>query len=86
MRASIPALLALTIGCATGAVMRDVVAPARAEGQTGASYEYDVAVPGGSIEDCKKVLAQYGRQGWRLSAVHTASLTTAFFFERQLAK
>jgi len=87
MRASIPVLLALAVGCATGVVVHDVVAPARAQGQTGPSFEYDVV----HTTAPKTVAVKYGQQGWRL--VTTTYLNRGMpadeydlFFERQLAR
>lgn len=86
MRVSIPILLALTIGCATGAALRDVVAPARAQGQIGPSYEYD-AVWVADVTHNKEALTKYGREGWRLAAASQTSVSgTNLFFERQLTK
>ena len=53
MRVSIPVLLALTVGCATGALMRDVIAPARAQGQAGPSYEYDMVAIENMVDNDK---------------------------------
>jgi hypothetical protein len=90
MKRSIPLMLALTIGCATGAVVRDIVAPARAQGQTGPSYEYDVVVVQEYWSETakrKEILSKYGREGWRLaSATQTGSNLAMLYFERQLMR
>jgi hypothetical protein len=86
MRVSIPILLALAVGCATGAVMRDVVAPARAQGQAGANYEYDVVAVAHNIDDDKQALAKYGHEGWRLVATTDDGHYRRLYFERQLAR
>jgi hypothetical protein len=80
MKRSIPVLLALTIGCATGAAVRDIVAPARAQGQAGPSYEYDIVDY--NMWSAKDTVNKYGRQGWRLVQVSNAG----FYFERQLPR
>jgi hypothetical protein len=91
MKRSMPVLLALTIGCATGAVVRDVaiVAPARAQGQTGPSYEYEV-IPVAEFSVTtkrKEVVAKYGREGWRLTAATvTEGGWTTLYFERLLPR
>lgn len=78
-------VITLLVGCATGAVMRDVVAPARAQGQAGPNYEYDaVAVV---VNTRKEVLAKYGREGWRLvTATHATGVVgdhDVLYLERQ---
>jgi hypothetical protein len=83
MRASIPVLFALTIGCATGAVARDVVAPARAQGQVGPNYEYTTAIVKSDNSD-NDVLVKYGQQGWRLVAAAGTGSWRYLYFERQL--
>ena len=64
-------------------MVRDVVAPARAQGQAGPSYEYDVVVPRG-VDDAKAVTAKYGAQGWRLVAATASNYRDTLYFERQL--
>ena len=86
MRVSIPVLLALTVGSATGAVMRDVVAPARAQGQTGPSYEYDTVSVSDNIRPDKQTLAKYGREGWRLVTATQDGPWRQLYFERQTTK
>jgi hypothetical protein len=83
MKRSIPVLLALTVGCATGVVVRDVVAPVRAQGQAGPNYEYDVVKV--ESED-KEVLLKYGRQGWRLAAAFSVGSGHYLYLERQLPR
>ena len=90
-RSIIATTLALCVGCATGVAVRDVIVPARAQGQTGPNYEYDAVVVLESywenVEKRKEVLSKYGHEGWRLvsaNAVGGASLATALYFERQL--
>jgi hypothetical protein len=88
MKRSIPVLLALTIGCATGAAVRDIVAPARAQGQAGPNYEYDVVqvIDGDNASRRKEVLSKYSREGWRLVGVTTERGNHSLYFERQLPK
>jgi hypothetical protein len=83
-RIVIPTLM-LMIGCATGAVVREaIVAPARAQGQTGPNYEYEVVRARG--EEAKQVAMQYGAQGWRLvTATGGDSEPRTLYFERQKA-
>ena len=87
-RIVIPTLM-LMLGCATGAVVREVVAPARAQGQRGPNYEFEtVIVEENSREfaDRKKVLAQFGNQGWHLAAATSSGPEFTFYFERQKAQ
>ena len=82
MRKTLGIPLALLIGCAAGAGVRDLVAPARAQGQTGPSYEYETVFVA-QIDDDKPVLNEYGRKGWRLSATAAVGSGHSLFFERQ---
>jgi hypothetical protein len=89
MKRSILVLLALTAGCATGVVARDVlVVPARAQGQTGPSYEYavDAVVGSDGLEKRRQVLSRYGREGWRLAATTHESGNSYLYFERPLPR
>jgi hypothetical protein len=70
----------LLVGCATGAVVREVVAPARAQGQAGTNYEYDEVSRTRNANTEKPLMNQYGRQGWRL----VTATEGALYFERQL--
>ncbi len=78
-------VVALLVGCATGATVREMVAPARAQGQTGPSYEYEaVDVSNPHAEAVKAVAQQYGAQGWRLTAaMPRGSVQAILIFERQ---
>jgi hypothetical protein len=87
MKRTIVVLLTLVIGCATGAAVRDIVAPVRAQGQTGASYEYDavaIAEYWSELSKRKEVLTKYGREGWRLVSATSDKGATTLYFERQL--
>jgi hypothetical protein len=83
MTRTILTVVTLLVGCATGAVVREVVAPARAQGQAGPNYEYDVvwAKNAPDFNTAQQALTRHGQQGWRLVAV---SVPGNFFFERQL--
>jgi len=90
-RSIIATTLALCVGCATGVAIRDLVVPARAQGQTGPSYEYDVVNANiFRVEERKQVLARYGREGWRLvtaTRAHSAGFDhDMLYFERQLPR
>jgi hypothetical protein len=76
-------VITLLVGCATGAVVREVVAPARAQGQTGPSYELAVvwSKDAPDYKTVEQVLARYGQQGWRLVTVVPPG---HLYFERQL--
>jgi hypothetical protein len=77
--------LMLMVGCATGAAVRDLVAPARAQGQAGPSYQYEVVDSSSSSEEDKQILSKYGREGWRLVAVTMKASERRFlYFERPL--
>jgi hypothetical protein len=81
----IPVLLALAVGCATGGVVRDIVVPARAQGQRGPTYEYWQA------DNNAGVLEKAGREGWHLAAAvpvtaDGVTVSTRLFFERQLPR
>ena len=88
MRYSIIAAVGLMIGCSLGVAVRDLVVPARAQGQAGPVYEYHSTRlnndeifrdPGG----LDSVLNQHGRQGFRLAGVISlGSYTTMLAFER----
>jgi hypothetical protein len=84
-RIVIPTLM-LLIGCATGAVVREVVVPARAQGQTGPNYEYDVAEARSGLDAKKQLVSQYGQQGWRLVTASYTPSGTFLYFERQKAQ
>jgi hypothetical protein len=76
------------IGCATGVAVREaIVAPARAQGQTGPNYEYrSVHV---RAAEAQQTLDQFGREGWRLvNAAPVGQLLQyhALYFERQKAQ
>ena len=86
MRVSIPILLALSIGCATGALVHDVIAPARAQGQAGPNYEYDAVHVANSLDNDRAALAKYGQQGWRLVAATQDGPSRQLYFERQLPR
>lgn len=81
------ALIALLIGCAGGAALRQVVVPARAEGALGTNYQYDSVnlqqVFGLHFgpEEVNQVLNQYGQQGWRMVAFEGAFVV----FERPVS-
>jgi hypothetical protein len=85
MRASIPVLLALMIGCATGATVRDLVVPARAQNQLGPVFEYStVKLFNYNKADIDNALTQYSTQGWRLSATHQQTDFAGYLiFERE---
>jgi hypothetical protein len=74
----------LLVGCATGAVVREVVAPARAQGQAALSYEYDAVMVANGVENAKPILAQFCKQGWRLVTATQEGPFRTMFFERQL--
>jgi hypothetical protein len=88
MKRSIPALLALTIGCATGAAVRDIIVPARAQGQVGPNFEYDVVqvIDGDNASVRKQLLSKYGHEGWRLVGVTDNRGNHSLYFERQLPR
>jgi hypothetical protein len=79
-------VMTLLVGCATGAVVREVVAPARAQGQVGPNYEYQsVDLTNPAAQEINGITAKFGAQGFRLAAAlprgdHWATL----IFERQL--
>jgi hypothetical protein len=82
-------VITLLVGCATGAVVREVVAPARAQGQAGPSYEYRavyVQEDFDAVGKRQQVLTKYGQEGWRLAAAEGISNgnTRVLYFERQL--
>ena len=81
MKRAIPLLLALAIGCATGSVVRDVIAPARAQGQTGLCYAYQVVNAGNDPVEQQRVLSQYGKQGWRLTTMGVTGFRMLMYFE-----
>lgn len=84
MRKTLGIPLALLIGCATGVSVRDLVVPARAAGQTGPNYEYDVLRDGDGADAQKYLLAKYGREGWRLVSATQNGSYTYLYVERQL--
>jgi hypothetical protein len=81
-------VVTLLVGCATGAVVREAVAPARAQGPAGPTYEYhSVFVREDFTETAKRqqVLNNFGRTGWRLVATESAGDTYhTLHFERQV--
>lgn len=78
-RSIIATTLVLCVGCATGVAVRDLVVPARAQGQTGPSYEYDlVNTDTFSAQKRKQVLVRYGREGWRLAGVAYSGVELIF--------
>jgi hypothetical protein len=84
-------VVTLLVGCATGAVMREVVAPARAQGQVGPNYEYEMVEVYDDTKE-KGVLSRYGHEGWRLVSVTRRSGDRTgnpdareLYFERQAA-
>ena len=81
-RIVIPTLM-LLIGCAAGVAVREVVVPARAQGQAGPNYEYSV-VKG---FDADQNLPKYGQEGWRLVAVTSDNNGYKYlYFEREKAR
>jgi hypothetical protein len=89
-RIVIPTLM-LMIGCATGAVMREIVVPARAQGQSGPNYEYEVVrlnntFDGNTDVEAKRAAMQYGAQGWRLVAASQEGGLRTLYFERSKAQ
>jgi hypothetical protein len=79
-------LMTLLVGCATGVAVRELVVPARAQGQTASSYGYQTVRvdPSGSNDD---VLAKFGRQGWHLVTAAPAGPNASshvLYFDRQL--
>ena len=86
MRRAIGLSLVLMIGCVAGAAVRDIVVPARAQGQTGPNYEYQVVHLTERMDE-NQVLAQFGSQGWRLAAIKFVdNYNNNFYFERQLPR
>jgi hypothetical protein len=83
MRKLMGVSLALLVGCVTGAGVRELVVPARAQGQTGPSYEFDVVETTNSQEDDKRDLTRYGKEGWRLVAVLPYGSYHRLYLERQ---
>lgn len=75
--------LALVVGCATGAVLDDIIVPARAG--NGPGFEYTVidvqatfGLTGGSAKKQQDLLNQYGVAGWRV----VGSLGNKLYFMR----
>lgn len=62
------------LGCATGAAVKELIVPARAQGQAPIVYQYttfsfsDLGLAGGSTEEREGVLNRYGQAGWRVAA------------------
>jgi hypothetical protein len=86
MKKPVLVLFAFSVGCAAGTLVQRAVPPARAQGQTGPSYEYWTI-------DCPKseATAKAGREGWHLvSAVPLTrdgtTICSTWFFERQLTR
>jgi hypothetical protein len=78
-------LLALVVGCATGAAVDNIIVPARAA--PGASYEYQVVdvqasfgMTGGSAEKQAELLNRYGAEGWHV----VGSLGAKLYLEREI--
>jgi hypothetical protein len=74
----------LLAGCAVGVAARDVVPPARAQGQTGPSYEYNVLTVANGTENDNEVLRKYGHEGWRLAAATQNGPFRTLYLERQM--
>lgn len=87
--------LALLVGCATGAALRDLVVPARAQGNV-ASYGYRKLFGRDLIRMAKGVdpnlkgddeaiergMNELGKQGWRFVQVHSEPYqVTTYYFE-----
>jgi hypothetical protein len=78
------------VGCATGAAVREIVVPARAQGQAPFIYQYstfnlqDLGLAGGSPEEREAILNRYGQQGWRVAAATTIVTGTLIIFERAI--
>jgi hypothetical protein len=72
-------------GCLAGGIAKDVIAPARAQGQVGPSYEYDVVSVANDRSNDKEVLQKYGAAGWRLAAATQDGPWRTLYLERQLA-
>ena len=86
MKRAIGLSAVLMIGCVTGAAVRDIVAPVRAQGQTGPNYQYDVVHVMNSAQNDKEALAKYGAQGWRLVATAGDTIHRNLYFERQVSR
>ena len=78
-------LLALIVGCATGAAVDNLIVPARAA--PGASYEYQVidvqasfGMTGGSAEKQAAALNKYGAEGWHV----VGALGNKIYLEREI--
>jgi hypothetical protein len=85
MKSKVGLAMLFLVGCAAGISARDVVAPARAQGQSGPSYEYDAVAVANGPENDKEVLRKYGAQGWRLVAATQNGPWRMLYLERQLA-
>ena len=89
MKRAIGLSVVLMLGCATGAVMRDLVVPARAQNQVGPNYEYVSVKVEGPYEQAEidKATSEHGKQGWRLASAFARSASVTFLiFERQIAR
>jgi hypothetical protein len=90
MKRSVPLLVALAVGCATGVALREVIVvpPARAQGQVGPNYEYMAVEAIGNVAKDQQLLTSFGQQGWRLVAVTQLGEYPRrnLYFERQLAR
>ncbi|WP_394844902.1 DUF4177 domain-containing protein [Pendulispora brunnea] len=80
--------IVMMIGCATGVSVRDLVVPARAQNQTGPSYQYSAFyILNSSNEQVQAALDKYAAQGWRLSnSFHSGCCGVQLIFERQVQK
>jgi hypothetical protein len=76
--------VALMIGCATGAAVRDVVVPARAQAQAEPEYEYVVSDVEGShsTAEVQQTLNRFAQAGWKLASNYGGYLV----FERHRQK
>ena len=84
MKRTLGAAVLFLVGCAGGVAARDIVAPARAQGQSGPSYEYDAVTVANDVSNDKEILTKYGREGWRLAAATQNGPFRNLYFERQV--
>lgn len=77
-------LLALVVGCATGAAVDNFIVPARAA--PGPSYQYQVidvqanfGMTGGNADKQAEALNKYGAEGWRV----VGALGNKIYLERE---
>lgn len=67
MKRSLVLVAALMIGCIAGVAVKDIVVPARAQGVTGATYEYQIVKStwAADAEWYQGAIGKFANEGWR---------------------